>query len=181
MPVFFLHDSRVTGATPQCDIAVQVNPSDNLRTIAEQLAERIAQRYSEPAWFHSLHILCHGTQQGLQLGMPYASQCNVRTLFAPLRGKVGSVVIHGCGAAAIYNRGTPALGPYDGAAFCSALARTIGASVTASDATQFYVPSTSITNISRSNQLARWQGNVGTWNAAGQLLPNISTPAQRDL
>ena len=180
MPVFFLHDIRVAGATPQCDIAIQVNPSDYLGSMVEQLAERIARSYSEPAWFHCLHILCHGTPQGLQLGTPYASQLNVHTLFAPLRGKVGSVEIHGCGAAVAYNRGTPALGPYDGAAFCSGLARTIGASVTASDATQFYVPSNSITNSSARNQLARWQGRVGTWNAAGQLL-NISTPEQRDL
>lgn len=180
MPVFYLHDTRVEGATPQCDIPIQVNPGDSLVTRVSQLANQIESRYSEHAWFHVLHILCHGTPQGLQLGAPYATQNNVRSLFAPLRGKVGSVEIHGCGAAAIYNRGTPQLGPYDGGAFCSELAKTVSCSVTASDATQFYLPSAYMANSSGRNELVRWQGNVGTWGADGRLL-RATTPQQRNL
>jgi hypothetical protein len=169
MPIFFLHDARVSGATPECDIAVRVNSGDYLRTVVEQLANRITNRYNEGAWFHTLHVLCHGLPQGLQLGTPFSTQHNVRTMFSPLRGVVGNIEIHGCRAAAIYNRGTPALGPYDGAAFCSELARTASANVSASDATQFYIPSSSITNRSGRNSLANWQGNVGIWNQSGRL------------
>ena len=179
MPNFYLHDSRVTGETPRCDIPVLVHPTDDLRTKVEELARQIERTYSEPAWNHTLHILCHGTSQGLQLGTSYATQTNVHLLFAPLHSKVGSVEIYGCSAALSYNRGTPPVGPYDGEAFCRGLARTMESNVSASDAVQGYLSSNSVTNNSRTIQMARWQGNVFTWNAHGQR-SGVSTPAQRN-
>lgn len=58
MAVFFLHDTRVAGVTPPCDIRIQVNPTDSLTTLLLQLVNRIESSYNEPAWFHCLHILC---------------------------------------------------------------------------------------------------------------------------
>ena len=180
MPVFFLKDTRVHGAAPECDILIQATPSDDLRTVVQRLADRIATTYSEPGSYHSLHIMCHGTPQGLQLGTPYSTQFNARYLFSPLHGKVGTIEINSCAAAAIYNRGTPPRGPYDGAAFCSVLAITVAAMVIASDAAQGYLPSDSITSTSGRSQLANWQGNVGSWDAQGHLL-RFTTPVQRNM
>jgi hypothetical protein len=180
MPNFFLHDTRVTGPTPPCDHAIQISPSDSLRSKAQELAEWIEGNAEGEAWQLTLHILCHGTPQGLWLGAPNATQLNAATLFAPLRGKVGNVDIHGCGAAYNYTISNPPAGIYNGAAFCSVLARTLLANVRAADATQWLLPGSSVANTSNRDMLLNWQGNLGTWNSQGRLI-GFTTPEQRAL
>ncbi|HEV8593039.1 MAG TPA: hypothetical protein VGQ55_13120 [Pyrinomonadaceae bacterium] len=178
MALFYLHDLRVIGETPRCDFAVRVNASDHLGPAIQELADQIDHQYQSNGWFNELHILCHGTPQGLLLGTPILTQLNLGSAFTPLRGKVGNIIVHGCGAAAVYNRGTPPAGPYNGELFCRLLAISAGASVSASSAAQTYIPSASMVNTSGRNQLSAWRGIVGTWNSHGQLIGQ-SSPSQR--
>jgi len=178
LPIFFLHDIRVTGETPQCDVSIRIGPTDDLGSQIRNLANRIDREYQPAGWYHVLHLLCHGFPQGLQLGSAFLTQMNVHSIFGPLRNRVGSLLIHGCGAAAVYNHGATPSGPYDGERLCSLMASTVAAQVTASNATQFYLPSGSITNSSGRNRLSDWQGTVGTWNEQGHLTGQ-TTPSQR--
>jgi hypothetical protein len=174
MANIFLHDVRVAGQTPRCDLPFRVNAGDPLTTMLTTFAGQVRSRF--PTRGHTLQIMCHGSAQGLLLGTPNLTKFNVAALFPPLQGLFSSIIMRACAAAAIYVQGAPPL--YHGAIFCSLLARTVRASVMASDAIQFYLPSASITNASNRNQLATWRGNVGTWDATGRLT-GFTTEEQR--
>jgi hypothetical protein len=167
MAVIYLHDDRVLGVTPACDLPVPCQAAENNFMILQRLATEIRSNVVEPGWFNTLVILCHGTPDGLQLGSPNVSQSNVARIFAPLQGLVGTICLRACGAALTFGPGSG--GTYDGMNCCRILAQTTHAIVYAADADQLYLSSNSIASFSNQDRLLPWRGRVGRWGPDGSV------------
>jgi hypothetical protein len=181
MADILLFDTRVIQAdsVPGFQLTKRITASDSLPNKINELLHDIETNINTavPSYFNYLHILCHGTERGLQLGAPPGLDQNNTLIFSPLINKVGHIVIHGCSAAYVYPHGN------NGRLMCQRLARAVNAIVTASDATQFVLPGSSVVNSSDRTNLVAWQGNVGQWgsnNNDPNANPNhVSSPDDR--
>ncbi len=122
-----------------------VGPSDNIFRKLHELAAQIEQQCLSfaPGWTHQLQVHCPCNENGLQLGSGLTAD-NISKAFAILRFKTGSILISGCGAAAIYRMGN------NGLLMCKRLAASAYSNVTASGGFTLH-------------QL------TATWNALGKL------------
>lgn len=163
MSEILLFDTRVQQADTVrgFDLTKMITSHDDLSGKLGELLHDIDSNINTavPSYFNYFHILCHGTENGLQLGAQGVNSNNVG-LFRPLINKVGHVIIHGCSAARVYPNGN------NGRLMCQMLARVLNATVTASDSTQFFLPGSSVVNTSNHTSLANWQGNVGQWSGS---------------
>ena len=165
MATIVLHADSLTPNITKADIVMGIKETEDVSKKIKDLARLIQDKLITvaPGWMHVLHIFCNSSDNGLELGKGIDHK-NVTAIFLPLKCKVGSIVIHGCGAAAVYSKAN------NGALMCKRMAQSVFANVTASDV----VPSTStvnhIFNGCNKNLYLNHGGTVGEWNQAGKLI-----------
>lgn len=173
MANILLHDTRVRERAPASDLYVPINEQNNLQQVINNLAIQISLRtlpFFTQGYLNTLHILAHGSPQGILLGSPGLSQLNVR-LFTPLYRKVNKIIFHSCEASAVMPGG------YNGEQMCLMLSRIIQGYVMAADTTQ-HLDIDTFYNATDNTTYAPWRGTVTTyWN--GTVL-RASTPEIRE-
>jgi len=167
MPIFLIQDERTSRELVPTDYSVMVRQSDNMIGVLNALDNELQLRTFGQAFGSELHIVCHGLPEGLQLGSGFIHHDNVR-IFSAIRGRVSSILVHGCSAALFYPRGC------NGALMCSRMAVATRAQVTASDTTQGILTASSASNHRGVTYLQPYRGRVGTWNTHGELMPTMA-------
>ena len=166
MPIFLIQDERTSTELLPTDYSVMVRPSDNILEVLNALDNELQIRTAGRAFGSELHIVCHGFTKGLQLGSSFIHHDNV-WIFSAIRGRVSSILVHGCSAALFYPQGC------NGPLMCSRMAVATRAQVTASDTTQGILTASSAGNYRGVTYLQPYRGRIGTWDTQGVLLPNI--------
>jgi hypothetical protein len=169
MPIFLIQDERTSTELIPTDYSVMIRQSDNMIEVLNSLNNELQLRTFGQAFGSELHIVCHGFPNGLQLGNGFIHHDNV-SIFSAIRGRVGSILVHGCSAALFYPQGC------NGSLMCSRMAISTRAEVTAADSTQGILTASSASNDRGVTYLQPYRGRVGTWNVQGVL---SSRPAFR--
>jgi len=164
MAAVVLHTGSLENSI-KADIVMSIKETDDINKKIQELAIQIQEKLIsvEPGWMHVLHVICNGTEEGLQLGR-LVDDKNIAKIFEPLRFKVGSIVIHGCAAAAIYSKAN------NGVLMCKKLARAVYANVTASNAIPVVSTLNHIFNGCNKNLYLNNGGTIGEWNQSGKLI-----------
>ncbi len=185
MTSMIIHDSRLTGGTPNWyRFVFQVGPRNGIRSIADTVSRRARQTTR----LQKLHILCHGFEAnwnlgsgmsvptahggfGIQLGMEGLSLNNYRVV-EPWNGLVREIVLFACAPA---DTGAGNSGTWgDGKRFCGYLALVTGATVIAARDTQYYQP----TGVNGRIEFGAWEGPVYAFSGANPEGERIVDPSR---
>jgi len=157
MASILLYDERFPIDATKADLVMCVRRDDNLIVRIQELSRLIQSKLLSvsPGWSHELHICCHCDDRGLILGTG-VNHKNIAQVFAPLKFKIGNVIISECSAALIYPLGN------NGVLMCKKLSRAVYANVTASNSTMHQL-------FQQGKNALSNHGNIVTWNQSGSI------------
>jgi Domain of unknown function (DUF4347) len=151
MATLLVYDERLGGDAPwkQVNSTCVVNDSHSMESIVNWVRKKCGKYEGR----ETLYLMAHGNSGFIQLGKEGLSSENYTT-WQPLAGKLSQIIVLACGTG----------GGNAGYWFCSRLAATTKAYVTAAESTQiyFYIP----LGIMPTN-FGEWEGTINTWDDTG--------------